>query len=914
MQKKTERMIESRVAQNFLIKAYSIANLMKAYFIACRVLKRAAVYLRSCMACFALGLFGLFFLYGVGHAKTKKVFLDAEDFAKSRFVNSFVDESLGLVPQPELQELGEMAGADLLWDGSAFNGFVWGAGADGKIYALPENLSEQEIQNTAGGSGQSEGFNFETSAEQITTFSVIGKRAKPANKKKRYNNERYVAASLVSKASGRDLFSMFRLSHKSGAKNKVTKDEFSLEPVVFKNPEILEQASFSWAMSYHRTWDALLIALSDIPSKQSKDASAGSSEEKPVKKSNDENSDKSSVVIYHPGSQSLQKLIGFSEENVVNLHLDEISNTLYVVASQRSGLRSRLYAIDLMKNKAGLALGSQPQMLYEASEITALESDAGENGLVYLASLDSMQGQAETREVTRERGNPEEAAYATSFENSIASMFIQNQVAELPESNLESKAGYVSKLLSINRKGQGKGQVRLLHEIPNKTVLALHYDEQEENLYLAFQEHAEVWRMQSSSLQTELLSFQAEELFSVFIENEDETGFFGIKTKGAGVVRLQKTGATHAAFYSASLDFNETMRFGAMIYDFPEALSPLLKLEIFTQSGNTKEADSENWSALEALKEGKIMSPAARFLRVEILISPNSKNSRGALEQDRKRQRSRRQEKNRGARPWRLSGLGLYVAAYNRAPELGRPYLLIEKEKQQNNFSKKQVGKVYPQLQNKLAKSLITKLMWDARDVDGDALFFSVEVQRQSEAGASEKNAGRPSFSRWQSLADDLREPFFALLPQSFPSGWYRFRVTANDGLENEEAENFSVQAVSRPLLFDHEPPGFGEFSASIDAKESSACMLSFVFEDEYSPLRSLFYDSRGTGFKLLSPLDGLFDSKREQFQLLSPNMLVIEGKADYLLDPLLLLAEDEAGNLRLHSLSQKALLAACGS
>jgi hypothetical protein len=221
------------------------------------------------------------------------------------------------------------------------------------------------------------------------------------------------------------------------------------------------------------------------------------------------------------------------------------------------------------------------------------------------------------------------------------------------------------------------------------------------------------------------------------------------------------------------------------------------------RAGNVEKPD-DSWSAWTA--DARSL-PISRFLQYRLTLqSPDGKDSP------------------------RLRNLSVYYATVNRPP-------LVESVEVPN-----------------LAQAPISdgssklEIRWKGSDPNGDTLTYDVDVRKE---GWPEAVA----------VAREMNETSLKWDPGSYPSGSYRFRVTASDGPSNRQAERATGTKESEPFILDRQSP---IVTIGPIKQVGKKVEISTTAKDDQTRLVSASYSLNGIDWWPLFPDDGLFDSSEE--------------------------------------------------
>ena len=286
------------------------------------------------------------------------------------------------------------------------------------------------------------------------------------------------------------------------------------------------------------------------------------------------------------------------------------------------------------------------------------------------------------------------------------------------------------------------------------------------------------------------------------------------------------------------------------------------RVRVETRSGNTDRPDT-TWSRWQSATE-RIQSPPARYLQYRLGLA-----ARG------------------GAFP-RVREVDVYYRPANSRPTLEEIQVLDPgiRIQPKEDFRSEPVPRGINQPKEPPAEPQVKKkeepgtqgVLWKATDPDGDELAYDVALRV---AGAS----------TWEPLAHDRRERFINFDAAAMPDGWYQVRVTVRDAPSNLPEEVLSDQRVSAPFPVDHTPPVL-----RIVSRKERGDVLEVEVEatDETTYLRAARHALDGGVFQPVFPVDGVFDSRVERFQVSVPG-IAGDGQGRHVV---VVAVEDGVGNV----------------
>lgn len=171
--------------------------------------------------------------------------------------------------------------------------------------------------------------------------------------------------------------------------------------------------------------------------------------------------------------------------------------------------------------------------------------------------------------------------------------------------------------------------------------------------------------------------------------------------------------------------------------------------------------------------------------------------------------------------------------------------------------------------------------VWQARDANDDDLSFTVQLRRAGE-------------DAWDTIADDVRHPFYSFNSTGLEDGEYQVKVIASDHLSNRPGEARTARRVSENFLVDNVAP---EIQVDEVTVTGDSATIRFRAVDQTSVVTTASYVLNGGERMVVFPEDGLFDAREERFQL---NLEKLPAGRNHLL----LQVSDEAGNQRVRSVT----------
>jgi len=143
-------------------------------------------------------------------------------------------------------------------------------------------------------------------------------------------------------------------------------------------------------------------------------------------------------------------------------------------------------------------------------------------------------------------------------------------------------------------------------------------------------------------------------------------------------------------------------------------------------------------------------------------------------------------------------------------------------------------------------------LQWQAEDRNGDTIEYSV-FYRAANLG------------NYYPLKTAFRENYFTVDANALPDGRYVFKVVASDAPSNPAALALTDEQETETIEIDNTPP-----TVTVDPPRISNNNVEVVFRasDTTSIIKRAEYQFDGGPWKSIFPVDGIADSKREEFRV----------------------------------------------
>jgi hypothetical protein len=273
----------------------------------------------------------------------------------------------------------------------------------------------------------------------------------------------------------------------------------------------------------------------------------------------------------------------------------------------------------------------------------------------------------------------------------------------------------------------------------------------------------------------------------------------------------------------------------------PDAQQPGITFE--TRSGNLNRAQN-NWSPWEKLANGRIASPAARFLQYKVTITGNAELLGTDIAYQPKNVAPTIEQVEITPTNYRFPAPANAAAPTNpnlTLPPLGR--------KPPSSPGAAADNYIFPALT--YAKGQIG-VRWLPTDENGDTLLAKVEIRGVNE-------------TTWKLVRDKIRERYLSWDSTAFPDGRYVARVTVTDAPSNPPDQALSASRESDPFLIDNTPPEITGLAATAAGQKLD---IRFHAKDALSWLDKAEYSVNGGEWMVAEPTTRLTDSSEHDYRV----------------------------------------------
>jgi sugar lactone lactonase YvrE len=157
-----------------------------------------------------------------------------------------------------------------------------------------------------------------------------------------------------------------------------------------------------------------------------------------------------------------------------------------------------------------------------------------------------------------------------------------------------------------------------------------------------------------------------------------------------------------------------------------------------------------------------------------------------------------------------------------------------------------------PALGRRVYQKGLQTFVWKADDENDDRLQYDISYRREGE-------------TTWKPLKRGLWDPIFVWDTTSVPDGTYYVKVTATDAPSNSPATALVGEMESVSFDVDNTAPHVEILSA---VRTGSRATIKFIVHDDQSAVQRVEYSLDASRWRVAYPVDGIADSRREQFEV----------------------------------------------
>ncbi|MCF6156619.1 MAG: hypothetical protein E3K36_15605 [Candidatus Brocadia sp.] len=401
-----------------------------------------------------------------------------------------------------------------------------------------------------------------------------------------------------------------------------------------------------------------------------------------------------------------------------------------------------------------------------------------------------------------------------------------------------------------------EGLVQKILETSQAFILDISLDAQD-NLYVVTGNTSGVYKVSGDEISSSLVKVEEVQVLCCLSTNNNEL-YFGTGNLG-NVYKISPSFIEEGLFISNVLDTTVLSNWGCIYWidTQPEGTKVILA----TRSGNCEKPDItwSGWSIPYTSAGERITSPPARFIQYKATLQTANHDSTPVL-----------------------NTVSLSYLPKNRPPRIVN--FVVEKEvspaqkppegKPDSKVESKPQAAVSQRPHHQMAQK---NIHWEVEDPNNDTLQVTICYKGIEEKAWKiiDKNTQKKGSYPW----DTLR----------LPDGKYQVRLTASDEPDNPPETAFSAEDTIQPIAIDNSRPSIRSLAAA--AGTDGRYVISGTAKDEHSNIVKVQYTLDGQEWISAYPVDGVFDSLEESFQIVTRSLTT----GDY---TLVVNAFDSEGNI----------------
>lgn len=510
----------------------------------------------------------------------------------------------------------------------------------------------------------------------------------------------------------------------------------------------------------------------------------------------------------------------------------------------------------------------QAQVIYDASEseIHCLSMDSAGN--IYAGTASGTQAQIPVIPVSQppvqagaittlfkeekswDLNLPEELPMAQPAPVQQQKTVLKGIDAPLKSTGLPTASNYVYK---INQ----EGLVQKKLETSQAFILGMSFDTQD-NLYVVTGNTSGVFKISGDESTSSLAHIEEVQALCCLNTDKNEL-YFGTGNMGR-VYKISPSFTKEGSFLSNVFDTTAPSNWGCIYWTGmqPEGT----RLTLSTRSGNGEKPDAtwSGWSAPYEDSGERITSPPARFIQYKAILQTNNSDLTPML--------------NAVSLAYLPKNEPPRIISFGIEKESSPASQKLPETKTDGKIESKPQGTPGQKPHHQVAQK---NIQWETEDPNNDTLQITMYYRGVEEKmwKILDKNTQKKGSCIW----DTLR----------LPDGKYQVKLMVSDAPDNPPETAFSTEKTAEPVVVDNTRPDIRCLNAAVGAE--GKYVISGTAKDEYSKIVKIQYTIDGQEWIPAFPMDGIFDSPEESFQITT--RLLTPG--DY---TLIINAFDSEGNI----------------
>lgn len=374
-------------------------------------------------------------------------------------------------------------------------------------------------------------------------------------------------------------------------------------------------------------------------------------------------------------------------------------------------------------------------------------------------------------------------------------------------------------------------------------IYSLIWDARSKKLILGTGNKGRVYTLDKQGKSSLILQKESEQIYSLIVY---DSKLYLLANNPASLILLHPEQRNKGEYVSRVYDTGTVSFWGKV--GWRAAVPQGCSLQLQTRSGNSDEPNSSwtDWSPPYQKADGEqILNAKGRFIQFKIIFQTQSSRATPVFE------RVTLYFLQANLEPV-ITKLQVFPPnqVFLKPPEQGDIIWGVDKDERSETERRDQAQSFM--LAKKIQRKGYQTLVWEAADENGDRLRYNLFIRREDE-------------QKWRMLKGDWDESIFTFETLSYPDGIYFIRIKASDSPSNPSGLELTSEKTSRPLTIDNSLPMVMNVQA---VKEKNTLDLSFSTQDTMSSIQEVHYIIHPDAWKIVFPVDGICDSKKEDFKL----------------------------------------------
>jgi hypothetical protein len=475
----------------------------------------------------------------------------------------------------------------------------------------------------------------------------------------------------------------------------------------------------------------------------------------------------------------------------------------------------------------GVGVGSDPNVLYAGSE---------GDGIIYKITLDghaSVVYDTNEKEIHALAMDSQGNLYAAATSGKMPGEEQRRELPPPPGPGGEAPKEKESSIYKVTP----DGVVSKLWTASDPLILSMAVDASD-NLIVGTGDEGKVYTVNADGDSASIAKCEEAQAMAI---HKTKTGSMFIATGNNGkIYRLSTDHAQEGALESKVYDAKIISKWGNI--EWEQVLPDGTAISFATRTGNNSKPDNtwSEWSEEYTAADGqKITNSPARFIQCRAKLTTT----------------------NPLAAPM-FKRVAIAYAQTNIAPKIKS--IEIDSQKDDEEGGERQPGGPPRQGQKPpggQAAGDRTKrtVKWQVTDANEDSMEYAVYYK-----GVDEKT--------WKLLEEELKTNSYSWDSTSMPDGRYQIKVVATDKLNNPVNLAKTTEKISDQFEIDNTQPTISDITVTVSG--NGAFQVRCTAEDKINHIKEAVFSIDGQDWQIVFPVDGIFDSKTEEFDFTTPSDL----------------------------------------